>query len=106
MGSSLFIQPNFKHFNEKQLSSIKDEIEAIKEVAFVEEKEDGSKEYNIVTQNGEDIRKQISTTCAKSNIIILEMKQQETSLEDAFVKLIENRPEYSQKEVKKMQYQN
>lgn len=91
--------------NEKQLSSIKDEIEAIKEVAFVEEKEDGSKEYNIVTQNGEDIRKQISTTCAKSNIIILEMKQQETSLEDAFVKLIENRPEYSQKEIKKMQYQ-
>lgn len=91
--------------NEKQLLSIKDEIEAIKEVIFVTEKEDGSKEYNIVTQNGQDIRKEISTTCAKSNIIILEMKQQETSLEDAFVKLIENRPEYSQKEIKKMQYQ-
>lgn len=91
--------------NEKQLPSIKEEIEAIKEVTFVAEKEDGSKEYNVVAQNGQDIRKEISTTCAKSNIIILEMKQQETSLEDAFVKLIENRPEYSQKEIKKMQYQ-
>lgn len=90
---------------ENKLPSIQDKISAIKEISFVSDKEDGSKEYKIIVENGQDIRKEISTTCAKSNIIILEMKQQETSLEDAFVKLIEGRVEYSQKEIKKMQYQ-
>lgn len=90
---------------EKQLPSIHEEIKAIKDITFVEEKEDGSKEYSIIAENGQDIRKEISTVCAKSNIIILEMKQQEVSLEDAFVKLIEDRPEYTQKEIKKMQYE-
>ncbi len=90
---------------ESKLTSIKESISAIKEISFVEEKEDGSKEYRVVVENGKDIRKEISTTCAKSNIIILEMKKQETSLEDAFVKLVEGRPEYNQKEIKKIQYE-
>lgn len=33
------------------------------------------------------------------------MKESENSLEDAFIKLVEKRPEYSQKELKKMQYE-
>lgn len=90
---------------ESKLTSIQESISAIKEISFVEEKEDGSKEYRVVVENGKDIRKEISTTCAKSNIIILEMKKQETSLEDAFVKLVEGRPEYNQKEIKKIQYE-
>lgn len=87
-----------------KLLSIKDMIPEIKEISFVSEKKDGTKEYRIVVENEKDIRKDISTTCAKLNIIILEMKKEETSLEDAFVSLIEDRPEYSQKEIKKMQY--
>ncbi len=90
---------------ESKLTSIQESISAIKEISFVEEKEDGSKEYRVVVENGKDIRKEISTTCAKSNIIILEMKKQETSLEDAFVKIVEGRPEYNQKEIKKIQYE-
>ena len=90
---------------EQTLPSIKDSISAIKEISFVEEKEDGSKEYKISIENGQDIRKEISTTCAKNNIILLEMKKQETSLEDAFVTLIEGRTEYSQEEIQKIQYQ-
>lgn len=90
---------------ENKLSSIQNAISAIKEISFISEKDDGSKEYKVVVENGKDIRKEISTTCAKSNIIILEMKAQETSLEDAFVTLIEGRTEYSQKEIKKIQYQ-
>ncbi len=88
-----------------KLPSIKELISEIKEISFVEEKEDGSKEYKVIVENGKDIRKEISTTCAKSNIIILEMKKQENSLEDAFVTLIEGRTEYSQKEIRKIQYQ-
>ncbi len=88
-----------------KLPSIKELISEIKEISFVEEKEDGSKEYKVIVENGKDIRKEISTTCAKSNIIILEMKKQENSLEDAFVTLIEGRTEYSQEEIRKIQYQ-
>lgn len=51
-----------------------------------------------------EIKKRIFAECAKQDIVILEMKDYENSLEDAFIKLIENRPEYSQKEIKKMQY--
>ena len=32
------------------------------------------------------------------------MKKQENSLEDAFIKLVDNRPEYTEKEIRKMQY--
>ena len=89
---------------ENKLTDIKDSIPSIKEITFVEEKEDGSKEYKITAENDKDIRKDISTNCAKSNIIILEIKKEEASLESAFVKLIQDRPEYSHKEIKKMQY--
>ena len=89
---------------ENKLTSIKELISEVKEISFVAEKEDGAKEYKITVENGKDIRKEISTNCAKSNIIILEMKKEEASLEDAFVSLIKDRPEYSQKEIKKMQY--
>lgn len=91
---------------ENKLPLIKENIPPIKEISFVDEKDDGSKEYKVIVENGQDIRKEISTTCAKSNIIILEMKKQENSLEDAFVTLIEGRVEYSQKEIKKMQYKH
>ena len=87
-----------------KLTDIKEAIPAIKEITFVEEKEDGSKEYKITAENDKDIRKDISTNCAKSNMIILEIKKEEASLESAFVSLIQDRPEYSHKEIKKMQY--
>lgn len=87
-----------------KIYEIKDQISKIKQIDFVVENEDGSSEYQIVVQDNEDIRKEISTTCAKLNIIILEMKRKEASLEDAFITMIQDRKEYSQKEIKKIQY--
>lgn len=87
-----------------KFDSIKDEIKDIKEIKLIKENEDGSKEYTIETTSN-DIRKEIFSVCAKNDITILEMKKNEASLEDAFIKLVENRPEYSQKEIKKMQYE-
>lgn len=85
--------------------SIKEEIKEIEEIKLVKENEDNSKEYSIETSSNSDIRKNVFSICAKNNITILEMKKVENSLEDAFIKLVEDRPEYSQKEVKKMQYE-
>ena len=87
-----------------KFETIKEEIKDIKEIKFVKENEDASKEY-IIEVTSDSVRKEIFTVCAKNEITILEMKKKESSLEDAFIKLVENRPEYSQKEIKKMQYE-
>ena len=84
---------------------IKDEISEIKSINLVRENEDKSKEYSIETSSNDDIRKKLFAICAKNDITILEMKKNEASLEDAFIKIVEKRPEYSQKEIKKMQYE-
>lgn len=84
--------------------SIKYEISEIIDIKLVKENEDQSKEYSVETSSNSDIRKKIFSTCAKSDIVILEMNKVEASLEEAFIKLVEDRPEYSQKEIKKMQY--
>ena len=88
-----------------KFSFIKNEIKEIEEIRLVKEYIDSSKEYLITTSSKSDIRKQVFSVCAKNEITILEMKKIENSLEDAFIKLVENRPEYSQKEINKMQYE-
>ncbi len=89
-----------------KFESLKEEIAEIQEIKLIKENaEDKTKEYEVKTSSSEDIRKQIFSCCAKNEITILEMKKQEASLEDAFIKLVEDRPEYTQKEIKKMQYE-
>ncbi len=87
------------------IMTLKDNIEEIEEIKLLETKEDSTKEYIITTSSTNDIRKKIFAECSKAEISILEMKKYENSLEDAFIKLVEDRPEYSQKEVNKMQYE-
>ncbi len=89
---------------EDKLSSIKNAIPEINEIIVDNVNEDGSKKYTITTKSNEDIRRKISSEISKLGIIMLEIKTVDTSLEDAFIKLVENRKEYSMKEMKKMQY--
>jgi len=83
--------------------------EQIKKLTLVKENEDKTKNYQIelidsITDDT-DFRKKFAIKCAENNILNIGMKIEEASLEDAFIKLIENRPEYSIEEIKKMQYQ-
>ncbi len=93
-----------------KFKTLKDTIPEILEIKFENSMPDEqSSKYMVSTTaknetNVHEIKKKIFAECAKQNIVILEMKESENSLEDAFIKLIENRPEYSQKEIKKMQY--
>lgn len=89
---------------ENKFETIKESITEIKNIKLVETKSDNSKIYEVETDTNVDIRKNIFSECAKLGIIILEMKKQENSLEDAFIKIVEDRPEYSEKEIAKMQY--
>jgi ABC-2 type transport system ATP-binding protein len=97
------IELNVEDPNDKFLD-LKEVISEIKNIKFIKTKDDGTKLYEVETLENSDIRKNIFAECAKSEITILEMKKQENSLEDAFIKLVEDRPEYSEKEIRKMQY--
>ena len=74
---------------ENKVDEIKDKIEEIEKIELVEENEDGTKQYLIEAEKDKDIRKTIFAEFAKENITIFEMKKADTTLEDAFMKLIE-----------------
>lgn len=89
-----------------KFESIKEDIKEIKEIKLLGSNEDHSKNYQVETISSDsDIRKDLFSKCAKKEIVILEMKKDTASLEDAFIKLVEDRPEYSEREIEKMEYQ-
>ena len=73
-------------FCEKQK---KNKIKEIKKIELVEKNEDGTKQYMIESEDNADLRKMIFSELAKEDITIFEMKKADTTLEDAFMKLIE-----------------
>lgn len=89
-----------------KFETIINDIKDIKEIKFLGTNDDGSKNYQVETvKSDNDIRKNLFSTCSKKDIVILEMKKDTASLEDAFIKLVEDRPEYSEREIEKMEYQ-
>lgn len=82
--------------------------EHIKKINLEKTNEDQTKIYSIELKEGieddTEARKSIAIKCAENNILNLGIKKEEQTLEDAFIKLIENRPEYSVEEIKKIQY--
>lgn len=71
------------------MKEIKGKIKNIKTIELVEENEDGTKQYMIESNEKVDLRKTIFSELAKENITIFEMKKADSTLEDAFMKLIE-----------------
>ena len=74
---------------ENRMDKIKEKITEIKELKLIKENEDGTKQYTLESEANVDLRKIIFTQFAKENITIFEMKQADSTLEDAFMKLIE-----------------
>lgn len=68
-------------------------INGIKQIEFIKDNEDGTKEYKIICDEKIDIRREIFSKCAKEQMTIFELKKSEATLEDAFMKLIENKKE-------------
>ena len=74
---------------DNKTEKMKEKIKAIAEIKFIEELEDKTKKYEIEGSKDEDLRKIIFTEFAKEGITILEMKKPEATLEDAFMKIID-----------------
>lgn len=88
-----------------KFETIKESIANIKEIKFVGTNDDKSKEYIVETNSDEDIRKIMFSKCTELGVVILEMKKDTASLEDAFIKIVEDRPEYSEKEIEKQEHE-
>ena len=72
-----------------KINEMKEKIKEIKKLELVADNEDGTKQFMIEAEGDIDLRKVIFTEFAKANITIFEMKKADTTLEDAFMKLIE-----------------
>lgn len=82
---------------ENKIEEVTKKIEGIKELKLIKDNEDGTKEYTITSEKEVDIRKAIFEQYAKEQITIFELKKTEATLEDAFMKLIENKQEEGNK---------
>ena len=75
------------------MSHLKDEIKEIDSVELVKDNEDGTKQYLITTSTDMDLRKPLFEVLPKEEIVIFELRKTETTLEDAFIKLIDTEKE-------------
>ena len=75
--------------SDNKTEKMTEKIKAIEKIKYIEELEDKTKKYEIIGSTEEDLRKTIFTEFAKEGITILEMKKPEATLEDAFMKIID-----------------
>lgn len=74
---------------ENKMKIIREKIKDIEKIELMAENEDGTKQYVIEAKEKVDLRKTIFSEFAKENITIFEMKKADTTLEEAFMRLIE-----------------
>lgn len=79
-----------KNENMKKLKELIPEIESVE---MVKDNEDGTKQYTIISKADMDLRKKLFDVLPKQDITIFELKKTETTLEDAFIKLIDTKKE-------------
>lgn len=78
---------------ENKIEEVIKTIQKVKQIKFIKDNEDGTKQYSITAQGESDLRKEIFEKFAKEKITIFELKRAEVTLEDAFMKLIANNQE-------------
>ena len=81
---------------EEKMPNLKEKIKDIEKLEMVKDNEDGTKQYKIISKSEKDVRKLLFEILPKEGITIIELKKAETSLEDAFIKLIDK--EFNKKE--------
>lgn len=80
----------------EKMPNLKEKIKDIEKLEMVKDNEDGTKQYKIISKSEKDVRKLLFEILPKEEITIFELKKAETSLEDAFIKLIDK--EFNKKE--------
>lgn len=74
---------------DKKIEKVTNEMKNIKKIELVKTLQDGTKQYSISPKDDKDIRKEVFEVFAKNGITIFELKKNSTTLEDAFINLID-----------------
>lgn len=74
---------------DNRIEEVAKDIKEITKIELVKENKDKTKQYLIESEKDVDLRKILFKELDKENITIFEMKKADTTLEDAFMKLIE-----------------
>lgn len=75
------------------IGNLKTKIKEIEKIEMVKDNEDGTKQFIITTKSDIDLRKRLFEVLPKEEITIFELRKTETTLEDAFIKLIDTEKE-------------
>lgn len=80
------------------MAKIKSKIKACKEIKKVKELKDGTVQYRIVSDKDAEVNKELFDVLPKENITICELRKEQSSLEDAYLKIINDKDEELAKE--------
>ena len=80
------------------MANIKSKIKACKEIKKVKELKDGTVQYRIVSDKDAEVNKELFDVLPKENITICELRKEQSSLEDAYLKIINDKDEELAKE--------
>ena len=83
---------------QNKMSNIKEKFDGIVKINKIKENEDGTILYEIIAEKDINIRKQAFEILPKEDVTIFELKKEETSLEETFLKLINE----NEKELRKL----
>lgn len=75
------------------MKTLKEKIKQIESVELIKDNNDGTKQYMVTCSSSTDLRKKLFEVLPKEEIVIFELKKVETTLEDAFIKLIDTAKE-------------
>ena len=75
--------------SENKITEVVKKIKDITNIKFIKENNDNTKQYLLESDKDVDLRKIVFQEFAKENITIFELKKEDATLEDAFIKLIE-----------------
>lgn len=75
------------------MNTLKEKIPQIETIEMVKDNNDGTKQFVITSGAEVDLRKKLFEILPKEEITIFELKKTETTLEDAFIKLIDTKKE-------------
>ena len=88
-----------------KINNFSKKIKNLKAIEFIKDKNDGTKQYELIADKSTDLRKEIFNLFPKNDINILELKKSEITLEDAFLKLISQKENEVEEKKKKEEEQ-
>ena len=86
---------------EERMPYLQNKIQDIQKLEMIKDNEDGTKQYQIISDREIDLRKTLFEVLPKEGITIFELKKAETTLEDAFIKLVNQTEKKEEKKTKK-----